>query len=181
MTDRIPAENAPERATEQLIGVLRFALECLCDDPNERNCRTERVAEGHPAAACIPSVEASRCEPQPDNALRALNKRYGGWRELNNVGATLTIEKVRTLNLMEERLAVVAIADDAVHGIGSHVADQSADLSATARQRRGVAHFVPGVKIAGRIRNQQPMSSDQDSITPSSRGFTTNNVHRLEV
>jgi hypothetical protein len=72
----------------------------------------------------------------------ALNEREACWRDLHNVGAAMGIEKVRATKTVEERLAVVAVADGAVYGARRDVGDHPANSSATAAQRRVFAHLL---------------------------------------
>src|SRR5262245_12618900 len=93
VADRVLAEDAPDRSSEQVIGLLRLALEGARDDPHERDRWARRIAYWRPAAAGIPSMEALGTETQAGDALLALNERERGRRDLDDVGASLSIEK----------------------------------------------------------------------------------------
>jgi|SRR5215471_12338671 len=140
--DRVFAVDSPDGPAEQLIGSLRIALESLRDDPYERDSWAERVAKWRPAAVCVPPIEASWRETQPDDALLALNEREACWRDLHNVGTSVGIEKVRATKMVEEGLAVVAVADGAVHSARRDVSAHPANSSATTAQRRVFAHLL---------------------------------------
>ena len=138
--DCVLAVNRPDRRPKQVIGLLRLACELLRDDPDKRDCRTDRVTKWCPAAARVPSIKALWRETQPDNAFLTMNKREGCWRDLDNVGAAMGIEEVGAAKVVKEGLAIVAVTHDAVHCVRRDVCDHTANLSTTTLQRRVLGH-----------------------------------------
>jgi hypothetical protein len=65
-----------------------------------------------------------------------------GRRDLDDVGSSLGIEKLRAAKMVEEGLAVVAVAHDPVHGVGGDTCDQPANVAAATGQRSVLAHFL---------------------------------------
>jgi hypothetical protein len=62
-------------APDQFVGCLRVVLKHLSEDPDGRDCRTERVAQRCIAATRIPPVKAFRNKAQADDALVAAGDR----------------------------------------------------------------------------------------------------------
>jgi hypothetical protein len=126
--------EAAEGLTEHVIGTLGAALERLRDDANERDCRSPGVAKRRVATRRIPPKETFGSKPQPSYAVLSLRKLKRRGCELNDVGAPMCIEQVGTMDLVRECLAVIAIADDPIHGPRRWILDDSRDLSAAAAQ-----------------------------------------------
>jgi hypothetical protein len=112
--------------------MLGPVIECLRDDPDERNRRTERVAHRGIAAARIPSKEAIGRKSQSHDTVLSLHKLERSGRDLDDVGTAAGIKQVGTAKLMRIRLAIVAVANNAIHCSRRWVRDRSADLPAAA-------------------------------------------------
>ena len=140
--DRIFAVNGANRWAEYLVRSLRLARKRRDDDPHERDCRTHRVADGRPATACVPSIEALGREPYADNALLTLTKGKRGRRHLDDVRPAMLVEKVGTVEVVQERLAIVAVADGAVHPAWRGVCDLPANLAAATMELGVLAHLL---------------------------------------
>src|SRR5262249_51517827 len=110
----VAAVNAADRRAQQGVGRRSVAPERLRRKAHKRDRRADHVAERRPAAARIPSVEALWRQAQPDDALLAADELQGCRGDLNDVGAAVGIEEVGAPEVVEERLAIVAIADDAI-------------------------------------------------------------------
>src|ERR1700756_5095403 len=73
--------------------------------------------------------------------------------DLDDVGTSLGIEKLRAAKMVEEGLAVVAVAHDPVNGVGRDTCDQPANLAAATGQRNVPAHFLLRGAVAGAHRD----------------------------
>lgn len=73
-------------------------------------------------------MEALRREAQTDDAVAAAveGERRGG--DLNDVRAAVGVEEIGAAELMKERLAVVAVAEEPIHGARGRVRDTSVNL-----------------------------------------------------
>src|SRR5262245_8539918 len=140
--DRVLAVNRADGTAEQLIGRLHAGRECLGDDADERDRRTGHVAKRHPATACIPAIEALRRKAHPDDPLLAVSERESRRCNLDNVRAAMSIEEVRAAQVVEEGLAVVAVANDAIYGARGDVSGQAANLSTATLNGHALRHSL---------------------------------------
>ena len=95
--------------------MLRAVVECLRDNPDKGNRRTECVAHRGIAAAGIPSKEAVGGKPQSHDAALSLHKLERRGRDLDDIRTATGIKQVGTAELMRKRLAIVAVADHTIH------------------------------------------------------------------
>ena len=116
--------------------------ECLDDDPNKGDCRTERVAERCIAAPRVPPIETFWREPEARYVLLSGLEGEGRWCDLHNVRSAVLIEKIGAAQTMGERLAIVAVADDAVDRLPGCVGHRAFNLAAVALQSCGCGHTL---------------------------------------
>jgi hypothetical protein len=112
--------------------VLPVFIECLRHDANEGNRWTECVAYRGVTAGRIPSKKSIGGKPQSNNPMLSLHKLKRRGRNLDDVGTATGIKQVGTPELMRKCLAIVAVADHAIHSPGRRIRDRPADFSATA-------------------------------------------------
>jgi peroxiredoxin (alkyl hydroperoxide reductase subunit C) len=140
--DRELVEDPTARLAEDLVAAASVgrAPEELVRDAHERDRRCQRVAERRFAAARVPAVEPLRAETDTRDLLGSALEDQGRGRDLDDLGSAVLVEEIGAAEVMKERLAVVAVADDAVHLVGHGVAQAPPNLSATTRELEIVRH-----------------------------------------
>ena len=146
--DCVLAENRPDRLAEDLVAPARVGgvAEQLRNDPDERDRRFRRVAERRLAAARVPAVDALRREAHSDDALRSAIEGDRRGRYLNDVRTAVGVEEIGATEVVTERLAVVAVADDAVDRAGRHATQ--APLNLPTPTRESTSWFIPNPRRA---------------------------------
>src|SRR5262249_19612527 len=88
-----------------------------------------------PATVRIPTIDSLACEPQAPHSVRARGELHAPWRHLEDVRAAGCVEDVRPLKEARERLAILAVAEDAESGGGRNSARDAAHVAAPAAKR----------------------------------------------
>ena len=104
-------------------------------EPDERNARAHRVADGRAAAAGVEARHPFLHEAHAAELFRALRDAEPPRRHLEDGGAARGIEHVRPLEKLRERSAVIAIADDVRAGLRRRVDRLPAHLPTAASER----------------------------------------------
>ena len=152
LTAEPPAENQPERARDEAQVQLGRAvrrradrkltldradglaedivgpLERLRDDSYEGDGGAESIAERRFATARVPPVKAFGREAKPDDALDASIERERCGATCTTSVPAVRVQEIGATDVVEIRLAVIAITDGAAHGLGRCVRDVPADL-----------------------------------------------------
>src|SRR5262249_32437410 len=89
---------------EQIIPGLRTLIKCLSNNSDERDSRPHRVAQRRVAAVRIPSIKTFGSKPQSGDAALSLRTRERRGRDLDDVGARMTIKQVGTAEVMRKYL-----------------------------------------------------------------------------
>ncbi|HEX8111179.1 MAG TPA: hypothetical protein VF516_25790 [Kofleriaceae bacterium] len=140
------SEDAADRRAEVAVG----GAERLGDHADERDPGPYGVAQRGLAAHRVPAVEALGGQAQPGDAIGAAHEAERRRRDLDDVTAAVRVEQVGAPEVVGIGLAVVAVADDAVHGVARGVLEAALDFTAAAMQIDGRSHGSSCVVDLGR-------------------------------
>ena len=142
-TDRELALDAGDWFAEEVVRSACATLESFCDNPDKGDRRAERVADRCLATFRVPPIEPPRAEPHASDAFASTMERQRRRRHLYDVGSAVRVEQISAAEVVDERLAVVAVADDAVHRLRRRVRHSPLNLPAAAAQFDVSGHRHP--------------------------------------
>jgi hypothetical protein len=105
------------------------------DHSDYRKARAGGVGDRGATTIGVPAEDSGVAQPQAPYGIRARGERHAPRRHLEDVGAAGGVKHVRPLEKACERLAVLAVADEAKTGGRRNLARHSAHVAAPAPKR----------------------------------------------
>ena len=89
---------------------------------NERHCGGQRVSERRLAARDVPPVHSFGSQSHRNDAFLTVIERHGARRNLNDVRTAVFVEKVCSPEVVQERLAIVAVTEGSIDSARRNIA-----------------------------------------------------------
>src|SRR5215813_9929089 len=129
-------DSAKGRAEHHVSGMaVRLVVHETVDQSDQGDARARGVADRGPATIGVPAVDSPVAEAQASHGVHARGELHAPRRHLEDVRAAGGVEHVRPLEEARERLAILAVAEDAVAGGRRNLACDAAHVPALAPKR----------------------------------------------
>ena len=135
-SDRGVLEDPAKGRAKHLVAgaAIRIVVHEAMDDADDRKARAGRVGDRGPATLRVPAEDPAG-KLQAADGVRARGKPHAPRRHMEDIRSTARIEHVRPSEETRERLAVVAVADEAEACVRRDVVRGAAHMAAPAAKR----------------------------------------------
>src|SRR5262252_2144125 len=129
------------------------------NEADNRKARAGSIADRGPATISVPAKDLVG-EAQAAHRVHARGKLHATRRHLEDLGSACCVEHVRPLEEARERLAVLAVADEAEAGVRRNFGRDAAHTAALAAKRK-VLRIGPGCHLLFALTKLNTVSSER--------------------